>query len=283
MDTRSWQRASALKVPRSRIGFTLIEVLVVVAIIALLIAMLLPSIAAARELSRRSICAHNLSQHGLANHFYLQDNRQCFAALGIWDAQCAAWGVPLPMSPDQAAAWTYDSWAGKQGTECPFQDRFLNRYFSIKGVVVTSNNSGMFEVFRCPSDTGSRACRGAVERLPTMFDRFGSSYFYNSSADSNSAAKGLWGKKASDVKRPAKVVLAHCWPFAAWGFPGNWGGPYGGDPTKPFSHAYWHKPASAGEGWANVLFNDTHVSFRQATPNRPTFLDGSDWSFRYDG
>jgi prepilin-type N-terminal cleavage/methylation domain-containing protein len=56
-------------------GFTLIEVLVVVAIIALLTAILLPSLHNAREQAKRTECTSNLHQIGVSLHTYTHDSR----------------------------------------------------------------------------------------------------------------------------------------------------------------------------------------------------------------
>jgi prepilin-type N-terminal cleavage/methylation domain-containing protein len=79
---------------QARVAFTIIELLVVVAIIAILAAMLLPVLGRAKESARRVVCMNNLRQSVQALLFYADENERWFPRGSYWT------GAPFYHSAD---------------------------------------------------------------------------------------------------------------------------------------------------------------------------------------
>ena len=129
------------------LGFTLVELLVVIFIIAILIALLMPAVQSTREAARRIQCANKLKQVGLALLHYHGSYRIFPPGM-----QYAA-GEPVRSSPNFGPNWVI--------MVLPFLDQ-QNLYdqFDLNQVISHQRNRAArgvpLSVMLCPSDNGSR-------------------------------------------------------------------------------------------------------------------------------
>ena len=130
-------------------GFTLVELLVVIAIIGILVALLLPAIQAAREASRRSNCANNLKQIGLACQNYHDTYKVLPAAAmagtnpPIGDANQSGLVWIRAILPQMEQSALYDQW--------DYWGQYTQGLNSINDKIIKS----VIAPYRCPSDNPS--------------------------------------------------------------------------------------------------------------------------------
>lgn len=108
-------------------GFTLVEIIVVVAILAILLALLLPSIESVRRRSLAAASSHNLRQIATANLTYAADNGRYAPMDDYWNNRRWCGARPSPSQPFDPTRGFLSPYLGKskQITPCPVFTRLL--------------------------------------------------------------------------------------------------------------------------------------------------------------
>src|SRR2546423_3142865 len=124
----------------SQRGFTLVELLVVIGIIALLISILLPSLQKARESAKTVQCLSNLRQIGQAHALYVAENRGLAMPASYYHA---SWGYGEVMWPSILVWGNYVKMRAAGGnTPPPTNSVFIcpNSLQEFKGSYPTNGN-----------------------------------------------------------------------------------------------------------------------------------------------
>ncbi len=213
---------------RERSAFTLIELLVVVAIIALLIAILVPTLNGAREQAKKVVCLANLSNMGKAFAQYSSEDDKEHAV----PVSRSIRNLTLSNLEQLYVSWF--AWGGRNG-QVPFQmtafsgllidddtiwsarHRPLNRY--IYGSYNEEEANDM-PAFQCPSDSGYPKIVGgstpvvddapvAMRGIP-MYDAVGNSYrgsFISTGGQGFMFTVGALGHRLSTLQNTGELVV----------------------------------------------------------------------------
>jgi prepilin-type N-terminal cleavage/methylation domain-containing protein len=241
-------------------GFTLVELLVVIAVIAILASLLLPALSGAKERAHDATCINNLHQIGIGMRMYQDDNQSRYPAAfvqrkdpvtgeprGLVDIRPTLGGRIQKLTDHTALAYAQP------------EIRPLNSYVSSAGS------------FRCPKDKGVAvqlcSCPGMTE---TKWDELGCSYNYNAGSFTQlttpvtllpqaDADVGMAGKAEDWVQEPARYIVLYEPPARPWGCSG-----------KVAGWTQWHRargrsefgdPTRAPQKFISpILFADGHVT-----------------------
>lgn len=264
-----------------RAAFTLIELLVTIGIIAVLMGIMIPALAGAREQARATRCGVNLSQLGVAMTMYIPEHKG-------WLPQVRADFQGNVYPPGSTQGGVIGSlFGGKRGAlpiygvnRVGADERPLNAYLGKYGP------DDEVEVFRDPSDSGTsdpglaylQQQLGLTLDTTNMYDLIGTSYNLNDHALDTIQGQDAYptlvpgeGGRMPDVVNPSRTWMLGDQPIYNY--------EDGGDRGQR-----WHN----GRVLASLLFVDAHVDITRPVPPGEvnttkdyTFLPSPDWLGRY--
>ncbi len=205
------QRLPSLRRPRAPRAFTMVEMVVLLAVGALIVGLLIPAVGASRERARALDCASRAQQLGIAINLYLADFPGCLPQVIRENEDGTRWVSPM-LFGGKAGAIPVDG-VDRHGV----RDRPLNRYIS-PGTGAEPAGVGEIDAFRSPAD------RGAVlpdhGRVRSMYDTVGSSYVLNARRLRASRAETpvgtlipIEGGPMPKLTSPGRTWMLGTWPI----------------------------------------------------------------------
>lgn len=258
-------------------AFTLVELLVTIGVIAILAAILLPTLQRSREGARRAVCASNCKQWGLASQMFADEHEDIFAP-AYWHRERLNPGGGGPYAHPQTINDTTSDYEG--GSE--LWKEFGAPWSVLTGYGVTE------ELANCPSSEKKTYFVDETAGHP-WGDRVVTRYQYVPGIQNHPEfVNGTWSSAAGwdwlaepdlspavstkerGVSRRVIIsdLVAHTWPQ---------GDPNATERIYEINHA---NETGTGAAWQNIAFADNHVEGKRSSYCPPGTPSASEYSLQ---